>query len=99
MRSLPTPLPCPGGTTYAGNGVRTPDETRMKAGILTQITYPTGGYTIIDYEGHQVASFDVCLPTLTLVGGLRVKEIGLTPRRASWHSKSSTNIPRVWVQR
>lgn len=51
---------CPGGTTYNGDGNRVPDAARMKAGILTQITYPTGGYTIIDYEGHQVPAYHDC---------------------------------------
>ncbi|WP_438426239.1 PKD domain-containing protein [Aquimarina macrocephali] len=36
-----------------GNGDRTPDETKMKAGILKKIIYPTGGYTEFAYEANK----------------------------------------------
>ncbi len=36
-----------------GNGDRSPDEEKMKAGILEKIVYPTGGYTLFDYEANK----------------------------------------------
>ena len=36
-----------------GNGDRTPDEVKMKAGILEKIIYPTGGYTEFKYEANK----------------------------------------------
>lgn len=52
---------------------REPDETTMQAGILTKITYPTGGYTRFEYEAHKVREF-LSDPLRTL-GGLRIKKI------------------------
>ncbi|MFM9951111.1 MAG: DUF6443 domain-containing protein, partial [Saprospiraceae bacterium] len=67
-----------GGTYYAGGGAnRAPDETNMKAGILTRITYPTGGYTDFTFEPHKVAGTNTCPggnPDV-IAGGLRIKEI------------------------
>ncbi len=45
--------------------------TYMKEGVLKQITYPTGGYTVFDYETNQYKYND----TVYLAGGLRVKNI------------------------
>jgi YD repeat-containing protein len=36
-----------------GGADRTADETSMKAGVLTKIVYPTGGYTQFDWEAHR----------------------------------------------
>lgn len=36
-----------------GTGDRTPDETKMKAGILKKVIYPTGGYTEFAYEANK----------------------------------------------
>ena len=62
--------------------VRVPDATKMKAEILTEITYPTGGKTIFEYEPHTYyrvvnqTSFalDNCSSDMT-AGGLRIKSI------------------------
>jgi YD repeat-containing protein len=43
------------GTTFVGAN-RSSNETYAKAGILTQITYPTGGTTTYDFELNQAAS-------------------------------------------
>ena len=42
------------GVTTDGqyNDFRTPDTSAMKAEIIEKITYPTGGYTIFDFEAH-----------------------------------------------
>ncbi|WP_103864247.1 hypothetical protein [Aquimarina sp. I32.4] len=36
-----------------GTGDRNADEQKTKAGILTKITYPTGGYTEFEYEANK----------------------------------------------
>jgi len=42
------------GNLYTiGNANRNPSPANMTAGMLEQITYPTGGYTIFSYEPHQ----------------------------------------------
>lgn len=38
-----------------GKGFRLPREDDMKAGVLSKITYPTGGYTEFEYEAHILA--------------------------------------------
>ena len=38
------------GYSLIGNADRTPDEKYMKYGSLRTITYPTGGYTVYDWE-------------------------------------------------
>ena len=69
----------------AGSGLsdrRKASQAAMKAEILTQITYPTGGYTLFEYEAHKYSK--KCFPmdfTLAqtsaegIAGGLRIKSI------------------------
>jgi YD repeat-containing protein len=48
-----------GGSTISFSGAdRHSDEGFMKACVLTQITYPTGGYTIFDYEANRLNASD-----------------------------------------
>ncbi len=47
-----------------GTGNRNADETKMKAGILTRIYYPTGGYTKFEYEANKNYE-SVSTPTYT----------------------------------
>lgn len=61
---------------------RQPDEQYLYAGILTKITYPTGGYTQFTYEPHyygkKMTSKRSLAPVAvsnTMAGGLRVKKI------------------------
>jgi YD repeat-containing protein len=55
---------------------RTPKEVHMKACILTQIEYPTGGKTVFDYEINKVTyAYDYSSATEAAVGGLRIKTI------------------------
>ena len=43
----------PNGTPHSYlRGSREPEEEAMKVGVLKTITYPTGGYTEFEYEGH-----------------------------------------------
>lgn len=61
--------------TYPGqNANRNTDTTKVKAGILTKVTYPTKGYTEYYYQTHLVASDDGS-GIDRYVGGLRIKEI------------------------
>ena len=53
----------------ASGDSRVADENSMQAGILTQIKYPTGGYSAFEYEAHRETS------TSPIVGGLRIKTI------------------------
>lgn len=53
---------------YTGN-FRNVDETKMIAGILTRIQYPTGGSTSFFYEANRISN------SADLVGGLRVTRI------------------------
>jgi len=39
-----------------GGADREPHEAYMKAGSLTKLTYPTGGYTVFGWEAHQYQS-------------------------------------------
>ena len=61
---------------------RTPNADKMKAEILTKITYPTGGSTTFEYEPHtygKIANqfpFNITsFPGSTMAGGLRIKSI------------------------
>ena len=42
------------GDTYTGAN-RLPDFVKAKRGMLTKITYPTGGYTFFTYEQHRAS--------------------------------------------
>lgn len=63
-------------STYTfGHANREPSAAYMKAGILNKITYPTGGYTLFEYEPHVYQSTFGGVTTDKLGGGLRVKKI------------------------
>jgi hypothetical protein len=53
-------------------GTRDPDSTKMQAGVLTSITYPTGGHTDFTYQTNRY--FDE-QGSMQLTGGLRVTSI------------------------
>jgi YD repeat-containing protein len=51
-------------------GNRGADVNYGKIGILQKITYPTGGYTMLDYEGHKVSMTNITYsPTQNLSNG------------------------------
>lgn len=62
---------------------REPDTSYMDAEILEKIIYPTGGYSVFEFEPHQVSSLIVQEPSISCVslgnnivaGGLRIKKI------------------------
>ena len=52
---LPDPL---NPSVMLPGGVRTPDQGVMAGGVLTQITYPTGGSTVFTFEANRQATTD-----------------------------------------
>jgi RHS repeat-associated protein len=58
-------------TEQVGGANREPDAASMQARILTQISYPTGGYTTFEYEPHQYLDGS----TPKIAGGLRLKKM------------------------
>ena len=71
----------PTTTDWIGHADRTPDENAMKAGILTKVTYPTGGSSCFEYESHRFPKMridsegkisETTDPWLEMGGGLRV---------------------------
>lgn len=55
---------------------RSPNEAAMKSGILSKITYPTGGYTEFEFEANRYRYVGNVTHTSDQVGGgLRVKSI------------------------
>lgn len=57
-----------GFSTVGINNDRKGNESYLKAGVLTKLVYPTGGYTSFEYEGHQISLGEKA-------GGLRIKSI------------------------
>ncbi len=50
-------------TNYdVGTGDRNGNEAKMKAGILEKITYPTGGYTVFEYDTYK-ETYQTTIPT------------------------------------
>ena len=56
------------------SGTREPDPAYMQSGMLNKITYPTGGYTLFEYETNQY-SFSNLPANAKFAGGLRIKKI------------------------
>lgn len=59
---------------------RDPDTTKMKYGVLTQITYPTGGASKISYESNRFSKAVTpdrqnLVDSIGYGGGIRVREI------------------------
>lgn len=68
------------GTTYILPGAdRLPNVSYMQAGILQEITYPTGGKLILEYEPHQFVYDSEVLTG----GGLRIKKTTHVPSTTS----------------
>ena len=59
-------------TVTVPGGNREPDGEAMQSGVLTSVTYPTGGRTEFSYEAHRYADDD---GTVRLAGGLRIRQI------------------------
>ncbi|MEM7372548.1 MAG: hypothetical protein AAF587_28265 [Bacteroidota bacterium] len=61
---------------------RVPDSSKMKAWILTDIQYPTGGTTTFDYEAHWDGAH--------VIGGLRVRQIQTSPEAGATNIMTKT---------
>ena len=79
---------------------REPDAEKSKYGILTKITYPTGGNTVFDYEAHDFGYFKTneAANLVENTGGVRIKKMthsdGINPtqiRRYQYRMNSNTN--------
>ncbi|MGA0560741.1 discoidin domain-containing protein [Larkinella sp. VNQ87] len=72
---------------FQGGADRSPNATYMRAGVLTQITYPTGGTTEFDFQPHTFSNWQINNPrpylyvqeytgsTPRIGGGLRIDKI------------------------
>jgi hypothetical protein len=63
---------------YVGNSSRRSTESSMKLFQLNEITYPTGGRSVFEFEANQYYGWDGSLPPnygSTTVGGMRIKRI------------------------
>lgn len=66
--SVSVPSPSGNFTLFFGSGLVS--EAHTKAWVLEKITYPTGGYTMLEYEGNKGYNNG----TEVSIGGLRVKK-------------------------
>ncbi|WP_379010657.1 hypothetical protein [Parapedobacter sp. GCM10030251] len=74
----------PYGTAYPGTeitiggliGGRDPDSNYVKMGVLNKIEYPTGGYTLFEYEPNRYLEGGT---TARIGGGIRIKTITSYP--------------------
>ena len=85
--------------SIGAEAIRTPVEAKMKAEILTEITYPTGGKTVFEYEPHyysKVVSQYTAAITSTgenkMAGGLRIKSITDYPRGGKQEKRTFTYL-------
>ncbi|OEK05798.1 RHS repeat domain-containing protein [Roseivirga misakiensis] len=60
-------------TASMGTADRDPSASHAQAGVLTKVTYPTGGHTAFTFEGH--VAYDPSSSSNKNVGGLRVDAI------------------------
>ncbi len=54
---------------------RSPDEYSMKAGVIKEITYPTGGKTEFIFEANRATNVYSDDPSENITGGLRIHQI------------------------
>ena len=82
-------------TVTVPGGNREPDEEYMQGGILTSVTYPTGGRAEFTYEAHRYAVAGSSRPA----GGLRIRSVketaasGRTVWRHFFYGTESFNAP------
>ena len=56
-----------GTTTQIGGADRSPDSQSSRMGMLKRVTYPAGGYTEYEYEGHKAGG--------VILGGQRIRSV------------------------
>lgn len=71
----PTPTEPSVAALFSGYNLadRESNENAMKAGVLTKIIYPTGGYTTYEYEANKIKKQED--NSLYIVGGLRISKM------------------------
>ena len=95
LNSEPWPSYVLDGRSYSGAN-KTPSATGMMGGILTSITYPSGGSTDFEYEPHEAQYHTINKET---IGGLRIKQIKHTdPISSNSFQKNYTYNQAVLVQ-
>ena len=62
-----------GRVLTAGGADRETSSTRVKAGILEKISYPTGGYTELTWEPHKVPEWRSCSGNYAEINGAGVR--------------------------
>ncbi|WEK35221.1 MAG: RHS repeat protein [Candidatus Pseudobacter hemicellulosilyticus] len=65
------------GYSISTASTREPDEEALKAGLLNKLIFPTGGYTLFDFEGHNLSAPG--FPFYPLTGGVRIRKIESLP--------------------
>ncbi|MBS0030044.1 DUF5977 domain-containing protein [Chitinophaga sp. 22321] len=64
----------PYGEVTVGKGANRTPSNAAKFGLLTKIKYPTGGFTVFEYEGNKATTTSADLPSGD-IGGLRIKSM------------------------
>jgi RHS repeat-associated protein len=90
----------PDGRYPGGGANRETDPSAVQAGVMTRINYPTGGYTLFEYEAHKVTGLYTNSPTTeNHVGGLRLKSTknyeasGITPLTSKTYNYLKSGSP------
>jgi hypothetical protein len=94
------PLPSLGYSSIASNLIanRNPDYNSAGLGMLKQITYPTGGYTQIEYEGNTLDSTytiqkqDTSITYLSGIQAIDVSTTGTDPHYATFTVLKQANV-------
>lgn len=82
------PFPFTGYTMVcSGNGNKIPNLVFSRAGSMDKITYPTGGFTLFDYE---LNTFDL-LGSEVSCGGLRLKQQSIVDNKGVLQKKINYN--------
>jgi RHS repeat-associated protein len=92
----PIPKVVQNGVEYPGAN-REPDSVAMRAGVLTKITYPTGGSTEFFYGPNDFGYVRGSDPTSTVTQSTRISSGGGSVNRPFTVGGMSTVSARVWV--
>ncbi|WP_353484765.1 RHS repeat-associated core domain-containing protein [Haliscomenobacter sp.] len=69
----PTTYQRNGISTIYGNANRESNETAMLQGMLTKITYPTGGFAEFTFEGNRITKYASSAPSRTYLAGTPIQ--------------------------
>jgi hypothetical protein len=89
--------------TYEEKAIdRSVNPTYTKAGILNKITYPTGGYTVFEYENNTLTALQ---DSKDMIGGLRIARMhNFDPLRGTVSTKTYVYdadgvVPISWLRK